>query len=196
MMQQRLLAVVLVAAPAGAAGTLPVQAQVEKLGRVNSPTSCSAAVQPQFDHALALLHSFWFAPAIKGFTDVAQADPSCGIAYWGAAVTWLGNPLAGPPVARGLQEGSAAAAQAKAAGAKTQRELDYIAAIEVFYKDYDKVDHRTRALAYEKAMEARAAERAGDGARARKYYEQLVDLTRSGDTERPEVVQANAFLKH
>jgi tetratricopeptide (TPR) repeat protein len=42
-------------------------------------------------------------------------------------------------------------------GAKTQRELDYIAAIEVFYKDHDKVDHRTRAVAYEKAMEALAA---------------------------------------
>jgi hypothetical protein len=43
---------------------------------------------------------------------------------------------------------------------------------------------------------ARAAERAGDRARARRYYEQLVDLTRTGDTERPEVVQARAFLKN
>ena len=157
MKQQRLRAVVLAAALAGAAGTHRALAQVEKLGRVNFRTSCSAAVQPQFDRAVALLHSFWFGHAIKGFSDVAKADPSCGIAHWGAAVAWLGNPLAGPPVARGLQEGSAAVTQAKAAGAKTQRELDYIAAIEVFYKDHDKVDHRTRALAYEKAMEALAA---------------------------------------
>lgn len=43
---------------------------------------------------------------------------------------------------------------------------------------------------------ARAAERAGDGVRARKYCEQLVDLTRSGDTERPEVVQTKVFLRN
>jgi hypothetical protein len=129
-------------------------AQVEKLGKVSFPTSCSAAVQPQFERAVALLHSFWFGEAIKGFQAVAQADPGCGIAHWGAAVAWLGNPLAGPTVARGLQEGTAAAARARAAGAGTDRERDYIAAIEAFYKDHEKVDHRTRALAYEKAMEA------------------------------------------
>ena len=43
--------------------------------------------------------------------------------------------------------------KAKAAGARTQRERDYIAAIEVFYKDADKLDHRTRAFAYSDAME-------------------------------------------
>ncbi|HSE95414.1 MAG TPA: hypothetical protein VLD61_05950 [Methylomirabilota bacterium] len=158
MKQRGLVAVVLAATFGGAAATHLVSAQqIEKLGRVNFPTSCSAAVQPQFDRAVALLHSFWFGHAIKGFTDVAQADPTCGIAHWGAAVAWLGNPLAGPPVVRGLQEGSAAVVRAKAAGAKTQRELDYIGAIEVFYRDHDKIDHRTRALAYEKAMAALAA---------------------------------------
>jgi hypothetical protein len=128
----------------------------ERFGKVHFPTSCAPAVQAEFERALALLHSFWFQPAIKGFNAVAQSDPSCGIAHWGAAVAWLGNPLAGPPVARGLKEGSAAVARAKAVGAKTQRELDYIAAIEVFYRDHETVDHKTRALAYEMAMEALA----------------------------------------
>src|SRR5262249_47979732 len=108
----------------------------ERLGTVSFPTSCAPAVQAQFERAVALLHSFWFGEAIKGFNAVSQADPSCGIAQWGAAVSWLGNPLAGPPTPKGLQEGSAAVARALAAGAKTQREQDYIAAIEVFYKDH------------------------------------------------------------
>src|SRR5437870_1646193 len=139
------------------ASTLRAGAQApERLGKVNFPTSCSPAVQAQFERAVALQHSFWFAESIKGFNAVAQADPSCGIAHWGAAVAFLGNPLAGPPVARGLQEGTAAVARAKAAGAKTQREQDYIAAIATFYTDADKVDHKTRAVAYEKAMEALA----------------------------------------
>jgi tetratricopeptide (TPR) repeat protein len=172
----RLLAIVLAGAFAGAAGNHPAEAQVEKLGKVNFPTSCSATLQPQFERALALLHSFWFPYAIKGFNDVAQADPSCGIAHWGAAVAWLGNPLAGPPIARGLQEGSAAVARAKAAGAKTPREQDYIAAIEVLYKDHDKVDHKTRALAYEKAMEA-LAQRYPQDREAAIFYALALNIT-------------------
>ena len=139
------------------ASTPRVAAQApERLGKVNFPTSCSPTVQAQFERAVALQHSFWFGEAIKAFQAAAVADPSCGIAHWGTAVAYLGNPLAGPPTPRGLQEGSAAVTRAKAAGAKSQRELDYIAAIEAFYKDADTVDHRTRARAYEKAMEANA----------------------------------------
>jgi hypothetical protein len=139
------------------AGIFSADAQApERLGKVHFDTSCSAAAQPQFDRAVALLHSFWFQNAIKGFAAAAQADPACGIAHWGAAVSWLGNPLGGPPNAKGLQEGSAAVARARAAGTKTQREADYVAAIEAFYKDHEKVPHPTRALAYEKAMEALA----------------------------------------
>jgi hypothetical protein len=129
----------------------------ERLGTVHFATSCSPAVQAQFDRAAAPLHSFALDAAVAGFTAVATADPACAIAHWGAAMAWLGNPLAAPPSARGLKEGAAAVEKAKLAGAKTQRERDYIAAIEAFYKDADKVDHKTRALAYEKAMEQLAA---------------------------------------
>src|SRR5262245_61656805 len=133
------------------------QQPAEKLGTVNFPTSCNAAAQAEFTRAVALLHSFWFSYAIKGFEAAAQADPSCGIAYWGAAVARMGNPLAGAPPAKDLELGATTVARAKSVGAKTQRELDYIGAIETFYKDSDKVDHRTRAQNYEKAMEALAA---------------------------------------
>src|SRR5262245_22710182 len=138
--------------------TSPVAAhEAGKLGTVNVPTSCTAAAQPEFLRGVALLHSFWFSPAVKSFEAAGQADPGCGIAAWGAAVAWLGNPLAGAPPAKNVELGAATVARAKTMGAKSQRELDYIAAIDAFYKDYDKVDFRTRALAYEKAMEALSA---------------------------------------
>jgi tetratricopeptide (TPR) repeat protein len=41
---------------------------------------------------------------------------------------------------------------------------------------------------------ARAAEQAGDRARARQYYGELLTLTRTADTERPETVQARKTL--
>ena len=129
----------------------------ERLGTVRFATSCAPAVQTQFNRAVALLHSFHLDAAVTAFTDVAAADPACGMAQWGVAMAWLGNPLAGPPSARGMKEGWAAVEKARAAGAKTPREQAYIAAIETFYKDADRVDHRTRALAYEKAMEQLSA---------------------------------------
>jgi tetratricopeptide (TPR) repeat protein len=170
-------ATALVVGLSGAAGASAQTAHHgERLGTVRFETSCSAAVQPQFDRAVALLHSFWFPEAIKAFQAVAQADSSCGMAHWGAAMAWWGNPVAGPPVARGLQEGSAAVARARAAGAKTQRELDYIAAVETFYRDHDRVDHKVRALAYEKAMES-LAQRYPQDREAAIFYALALNIT-------------------
>jgi hypothetical protein len=47
-----------------------------------------------------------------------------------------------------------AAEKAKQVGAKTDREKAFIGAIATFYADSDKVDHKTRMLAYEAAMAA------------------------------------------
>jgi tetratricopeptide (TPR) repeat protein len=123
-----------------------------KLGKVSFPVSCDVSVQAQFTSAVAMLHSFWYEKASETFAAVAEKDPTCGMAYWGIAMTYY-HPIWQPPGPADLKAGTAAVEKAKLVGAKTQRERDYIAAIEVFYKDSDKVDHGTRALAYERAME-------------------------------------------
>jgi tetratricopeptide (TPR) repeat protein len=124
----------------------------EKLGRVNFTVSCNKAAQQQFNRAVALLHSFWYDEAERGFIEVTRTDPKCGMGYWGIAMSSY-HPVWAPPVAAELQKGVDAVQKAGLVTARTQRERDYIKAIEVFYKDTDKLDHRTRALAYEKAME-------------------------------------------
>jgi hypothetical protein len=122
-----------------------------KLGRVVFAVSCDPSVQTQFNSAVAMLHSFWYEKAHDTFAAVAGSDPTCGIAFWGIAMTYYHQIWSAPSPAD-LKAGAAALEKAKAAGARTQRERDYIAALDMFYKDSDKVDHRTRALAYEKAM--------------------------------------------
>ena len=129
----------------------------ERLGKVSFPVSCSAAAQEQFGRAVALLHSFWVKAATQAFAEVAQTDPSCAMAHLGTAMTLLGNPLAAPPPPKTLAEGWAAVERATTIGAQTPREAGYIVAIGAFYKDADRIDHRTRAVAYEKAMERLAA---------------------------------------
>ncbi|MBV8632094.1 MAG: hypothetical protein JOZ83_14280 [Silvibacterium sp.] len=98
-----------------------------------------------------MLHSFWYEKAHDTFAAVAEKDPACGMAYWGIAMTYY-HQLWSPPGPADLKAGASALEKANAAGAKTQREQDYIAAIGTFYKDSDKLDYRTRSLAYEKAM--------------------------------------------
>jgi tetratricopeptide (TPR) repeat protein len=124
----------------------------EKLGRVNFVVSCNSAAQQQFNRGVALLHSFWYEEAAKAFVAVTKTDPKCGMGYWGLAMSFY-HPVWSPPIPAELRGGLDAVQQAKLVAARTQREKDYIAAIETFYTHADKLDHRTRALAYEKAME-------------------------------------------
>ncbi len=122
------------------------------LGNVNFPTSCLPAVQPDFNRAVALLHSFWYKKSEETFLSIAKADPSCGMAEWGVAMTHY-RQLWDPPTPLDLQAGSTAVEKANAAGAKTPRERDYIAAMQIFYKDSDKRAHAARAFDYEKSMQ-------------------------------------------
>ena len=126
--------------------------ETEKLGRVQFPVSCTAAAQKQFDQALGALHSFWYEEALRMFTAVTETDPGCAMGHWGIAMS-IYYPLWVPPSQPTLQKGMNAIEKAKSIGAKTDREGAYIAAIEAFYKDSDKLDHRTRTVAYEKALE-------------------------------------------
>src|SRR5438552_643399 len=128
------------------------QTASERIGQVTFATSCGAAVQKPFERGVALLHSFWYIEAAKAFTAVTQADPGCAIGYWGRAMSqW--TQIWAPPQPAALKRGWDAVEKAKAASAKTPRERDFIAAAEAFFKDADKVDHRTRAQAYGRAME-------------------------------------------
>ena len=149
---------VVVAAATAAAGICFAQsahAQEEsdqRLGTVHFQTSCNETAQRRFDRAMRYQHSFWYRQAKEIFEDAAKADPECGIAYWGVALTLLNNPH-NPPPAPNLPLGLAAIQKAQAVGARTERERDYIDALARMYVDYDKVDHRTRVAAYLKAME-------------------------------------------
>src|SRR6195952_136233 len=151
-MKNTLFAVAAIAA-AGFSLAQPALGQSdEKLGIVNFETSCSAEAQRLFNEGMLYQHSFWYRASQKVFEDALKADPECGIAYWGVALSLLWNPHATPP-AKNLAEGASVIAKGKTVGAKTQRERDYIDALGTMYADYEKVDHRTRLLAYAKAME-------------------------------------------
>jgi hypothetical protein len=144
------------------------QSDDESLGTVHFETSCNPDAQKLFDRGMLYQHSFWYRASQRVFEDALKADPECGIAYWGIALSLLWNPHVPAPT-KNLAEGAAALAKAKTVGAKTQRERDYLDALGAMYADYEKVDHRTRMQAYTKAME-QLAQRYPNDDEAQIYY--------------------------
>jgi tetratricopeptide (TPR) repeat protein len=140
---------------ATAAWPLPAGAQDDaekQFGTVHFETSCNEAAARRFDRAMRYQHSFWYQASKEIFEEVLKADPECGIAYWGVALSLLWNPHV-PTPAKNLAEGAAVIAKAKSVGAKSQRERDYIDALSAMYVDYEKTPHGARVQAYAKAMQ-------------------------------------------
>ncbi|HEV7820148.1 MAG TPA: hypothetical protein VGO84_03150, partial [Burkholderiales bacterium] len=124
------------------------------LGTVHFATSCSAAVAPRFDRAVALLHSFEFGASIRGFNDVLAIDPTCAMAYWGIALSQWTNPMApGNRSVAQLKLGSeAVATAARLAAHASERERQYVGAVGELFNDFQHKDQRTRVATYATAM--------------------------------------------
>ncbi|QCW98939.1 tetratricopeptide repeat protein [Aggregatimonas sangjinii] len=122
-----------------------------QFGELKFSLSCNYETRDDFDLAVALLHSFQYADAEKAFVKVIDADPDCPMAYWGVAMSiyhaaWF------PPSEKDLIKGAKVLAVAKNL-AMDEKQRAYINAIDAFYADWQNVDHNTRALRFEKAME-------------------------------------------
>ena len=126
----------------------------DELGTVAFSVSCNAEAQTRMNRAVAMLHSFWFPEARKTFESVVQADPGCGIAYWGVAMTHFGNPMAGGSTAEGQAAGWDAAQKAASIGGKNDRDRAYIDAAVALFQDHATLNNRARMLKYEVSMKS------------------------------------------
>jgi hypothetical protein len=162
-----------VAAAGGETSTAPEPGDLRAVGRIEFPISSSAAVQPEFERGVALLHSFFYEEARRIFTAVAEKDPKCAMAQWGVAMTWW-HPIWTPPTPEEMKAGTAAIDKAVRLcqdSGVTDRERKFIAALNAYYHAADgpatgavgqschgPVGSRERALAYEKEMRELASQ--------------------------------------
>ena len=128
------------------------QHDAARLGRVVFPVSCAPAARPRFEHAMAVLHSFWWEEGKNAFGDVLAADSTCAMAWWGLALNAWGNPFAGGPTGPALAEGAEAAARASSQPARTRRERGFIAAVGALYRDAESTPNAVRLQAYADTM--------------------------------------------
>jgi len=59
-----------------------------KLGRVDIQVSCNESAQKLFQEGLAYLHSFEYLDARESFLKAQEADPECGMAFWGEIMAY------------------------------------------------------------------------------------------------------------
>lgn len=164
------------------------------LGSVSFGTTCSPAAEAAFEHGLAWLHSFEYRRAQQSFDEAAADDPGCGIADWGVAMSYY-HPLWDGPTPAELEKGKSAIEKAGVAGAKSERERDYIAALDAFYRNADRLDLKARALAYSDAM-GKLHERYPDDDEAAVFYalSLIAAGTMDGDHAFPKQKKAGAIL--
>lgn len=123
-----------------------------QLGTLAFDITGAESSKEDFLIGLKLLHSFEYDEAEKVFSRIISNDPTCAMAYWGVAMSNF-HALWAPPSEQELKKGEKALAIAKTLE-RSPKESDYIASIGSFYNEWDKTDHRTRSIRFEKAMEA------------------------------------------
>jgi tetratricopeptide (TPR) repeat protein len=167
-----------------------------ELGKVSFETTCSPAAQALFARGVSWLHSFGYQDSEQSFSKAAAADPTCAMAFWGVAMSNY-HPLWAAPTPAEFAKGKDAIEKAKAAGAKSQREKDYIEALDIFYRDADRLDLKTRAFAYSDAMAALHDRYPKDDEAAVFYALSLIAAgTMDGDQAYPRQKHAAAILNN
>ncbi len=130
-----------------------------KAGTVNFETSCNPAVKDDFNLAVAELHSFWFPEARAIFEGVLKKDPNCAIAYWGIALTLLGQPVRRISARRRpLPAARPRSTRARPPARRRAREKGYIDAVAGLFSSADVTTQRARVVAYEGATELVASQ--------------------------------------
>jgi uncharacterized protein (TIGR01244 family) len=155
---------------------MALQAQVpsgnKAVGDVHMDVTCSPSVAVDFDVSLALLHNFWYARALDSFNKIIETDPQCGMAYWGAAMTY-NHPFWDPPTNADLSAAWALVQKGLAVRNVTPRESMYINAVAALYKDAGATSLKSeRDQAYLAAMKT-AADRYPDD-ETRLFYGQML----------------------
>lgn len=121
------------------------------VGKVDFDISCSASSQQAFNQALALAHNMMYVQSQEMFSDIIEADPTCGMAYWGAAFTQI-HPLWGDSLSeQELKKGVSLLNQAKSQNL-SEKESAFIEALDTYYSDWQDTTDKDRFKAWEKAQ--------------------------------------------
>lgn len=125
------------------------------VGEVDFANSGAAAAQAAFLHGVAQLHNFEYADAANDFRRAQQIDPNFALAYWGEAMTYnhpVWNQQDRPAALSALQR-LGGTPEERLAKAPTEREKEYLGAIQILYGAQPDEAKPERDRRYAEAME-------------------------------------------
>jgi len=168
------------------------------LGSVSFPTSGAPDAQRELLRGLAALHSFWYPEARRHFERARELDPDFAMATWGEAMTYS-HPIwhhVVVPRGRRVLEELGPTPEARAAKAPTEREREYLAAVEILY--FGDGDPAQRNRDYEQAM-ARLSAHYPDDFEAAVFHALAIEGVaygaRSAEDRFPLLMKAAAILE-
>jgi len=164
-----------------------------QFGRIVFENSGSESAQKDFLSGLALLHDFEYPAAAAAFRRAQTADPGFALAYWGEAMTfnhpiWFQQDL---NAARTALNKLAATPSERRAKAKTDREKEYLDAVEILYGEGSK---EQRDFKYMEAM-AKLNSHYPDDADATAFYALAILGTAHAGRNLPTYMRAAGLLE-
>jgi len=152
MIRTAFAAVLLVASPIGALAMDGHEQADRAIGagervgteRMVFETGVTGKAHDEFLRGLALLHNFEYARAAAAFRLAQEADPDWVMPYWGEAMThnhplWEKQDRAS---ARAILERLGPTGEARALKSRSQRELEWLSAVETLYSDVGTKEER------------------------------------------------------
>ena len=161
-------------------------------GIVAFTNSGAKEAQSAFLHGLAQLHDFEYQAAVADFRRAESVDPGFAMAYWGEAMTYnhpVWNQWNGEAARQALGR-LGATPEERLAKTPTQREKDYLSAMEILIGDGEK---RERDRRYATAMEA-LSRKYSDDVDAAAFYALALLGTAEGVRDERVYMQAAGIL--
>ena len=168
------------------------------LGTIDFPTSGTPDAQDAFIRGVLYLHSFEYAPAAVAFREAQTIEPRFAMAYWGEAMTnhhslWRVQHV---EAAQAILNKLGKTSDERAERAGTQREKDYLRAVEVLFgmaEETRGLGKLERDVHYRNAMK-RVHEEYPDDMEARAFYGLSILGVGSADREYSTYMKAAAVL--
>ena len=119
-----------------------LSAQQRNLGRIDFPASANGEVQEHFIKGVLLLHNFEYDDAREEYQAAIRLNPNFAMAYWGEALTethqvWVEQDV---KAGKAALEKLGPTREARLAKAQTEREMDYLSAVELLYGEGSKIE--------------------------------------------------------
>lgn len=170
------VSLLLLLAPAAAGGEARQAPLFDDLGRHHHAiTTKSAEAQRYFDQGLILVYGFNHAEAVRSFREAARLDPDAAMPHWGIALA-LGPNINAPMSDEAVPQAYAAVRRAvELADGASDRERDYIRALEKRYSAEPVKDRSALDRAYADAMRQVAGRHPDDPDAATLMAEALMD---------------------